>query len=379
MECAAKGSIIIISSSKCIGPATRRCGHCGAVAYCSVSHQIAHWSFHKEECERLEQHMRHVDALHDFPFTFSMESTIQICEKKMTRCSFLMKRDLHQVGMWNYECKCGASHSSNYSRIDNCWSLPSESCPCCEPLVPLSKRLNNWEDYYEWRCLPLYSPVSLLLHWPLTLYHVFQLTRSMPISEVHDKVHIHYLGPERELLQLSVFAELQTLFPGLEVNIELIGPAIPQFRDGEKIDLCSYCNCFGEGCSCKFESENASQVVLNGKPLGVTLKLHKGFYHDLYGDIVKDSFPHFIFAANAGVAVYSSWLPTIELIKEMDVPAVFTDYCEEAANLAASCISTVTGRPLTIPIQLNPFRQPMVVEDSALILPCYSNCFLFGM
>lgn len=30
-------------------------------------------------------------------------------------------------------------------------------------------------------------------------------------------------------------------------------------------------------------------------------------------------------------------------------------------------------------IQLNPFRQPMAVEDSALFLPCYSNCFLFGI
>lgn len=35
MECAGKGR-----GTRCIGPARRRCGRCGAVAYCSVSHQV---------------------------------------------------------------------------------------------------------------------------------------------------------------------------------------------------------------------------------------------------------------------------------------------------------------------------------------------------
>ncbi|KAM1521247.1 hypothetical protein ACFX15_011117 [Malus domestica] len=61
------------------------------------------------------------------------------------------------------------------------------------------------------------------------------------------------------------------------------------------------------------------------------------------------------------------------------LPAVFSDYCKEACHLGARCISSVTGHPLNIPIQLNPFRQPMAVEDSVLVLPCYSNCFLYGM
>lgn len=39
-----------------------------------------------------------------------------------------------------------------------------------------------------------------------------------------------------------------------------------------------------------------------------------------------------------------------DLLKELDVPTVFTDYCEEASNLAASCISTITGRPLAVPV-----------------------------
>ncbi|KAI4314264.1 hypothetical protein L6164_027191 [Bauhinia variegata] len=111
----------------------------------------------------------------------------------------------------------------------------------------------------------------------------------------------------------------------------------------------------------------------------VTSQLWRGFYHDRYRDIVQDSFPNMIIAPNAGIAAYSSWLPSIELMEKIKVPVIFTDYCEEACHLAASCINTVTGRSLTLPVQLNPFRQPMVVEHGVLLLPCYSNCFLFGM
>ncbi|KAJ8547812.1 hypothetical protein K7X08_021048 [Anisodus acutangulus] len=93
---------------------------------------------------------------------------------------------------------------------------------------------------------------------------------------------------------------------------------------------------------------------------------------------MKGSPPNLIIAPNAGIAAYRSWLQTIELIKEIKVPAFFSDYCEEACNLATSCISSVTGASLIIPIHLNPFRQPLAVEDSALFLACYSNCFIFG-
>ncbi|KAL5725306.1 hypothetical protein ACHQM5_008463 [Ranunculus cassubicifolius] len=329
MECAAQGSV----NTRCIGPATRQCNQCGAIAYCSQSHQISHWSVHKEECERLGQQMRSADALHDFPFTFSAEATTK---------------------------------SYDLCRMYNDWSLPNGSCPCYEPVNSISMPLTSWKDYYEWRCLPLFSPVALLLHWPLTLYHAVQFARSRLISSVSDKLHIHYLGPEKELHQLAVFAELQALFPGVDVYIEFIGPAIPKSRDGEMICMCSYSHCLEESCICKSEKRS-----------GVTLKLRRGFYHDVYRDITK--VPDLVFAANAGIAAYSTWSRTIELLKDMDVAAVFTDYCEEAAHLAASRISTVTGHPLSIPIQLNPFRQPMVVEESALFLPCYSNCFLFGM
>ncbi|XP_064995269.1 uncharacterized protein LOC135631483 isoform X1 [Musa acuminata AAA Group] len=380
-ECAARGS-----GTPCApGPPTRRCGLCGAVAYCSTAHQISHWTYHKKECTRLEEQMRHVDILSDFPFTFFIEDINQ----QESRCSFFTSKGLHQIGLWKSECSCGSlAVSMNELWLNDNWSLPSSLCPCAasatqlstEPKSQLSSCLSCWEDYYQWRCLPLDSPVALLLHWPLTVYHCFQLLAAQgSISEVKDELNIHYLGPEKELLQLGVFGELLALFSGVQIHMDLVGPAVPQFRDGKTVSLCKYLPCAEQDCICKSSCADSGARRLNGKCVTVHIKLHKGFYHDIRRNILKDSYPHLIIAPNAGVAAYSSWSPTIELIKEMGIPAIFTDFCEEAANLAADCISTVTSLPLRLPIQINPFRQPMVVEDSAIYVPCYSNCFLFGM
>ncbi|KAK7309530.1 hypothetical protein RJT34_06332 [Clitoria ternatea] len=375
MECAAKGS-----GTPCSGAAARLCARCEAVAYCSLSHQIAHWTHHKHECDRLQQQMKNLEFVNDFPFTFSREATFQVCAKQETRCSFLSKRGLHQLGMWMLECHCGASSSFDCLGLNRGWDLPSVLCPCCGPDSLVSEQLRSWRDYYMWRCIPLDSPVALLLHWPLTIYHAAQLVGVTTLNpEVSDKLHIHYLGPEKELLQLAVFGELLALFPGVNIHIELVGPAIPPQRDGEKIHIYKYPCCNEDGCECKLAGGNTILGKQTGVTSALTLQLWQGFYHDRYRDVIEDSFPHLVIAPNGGIAAYSSWLPSIELIAKIDVPAVFTDYCEEACHLAASCIETVSQRPLRLSVQLNPFRQPMAVEDSVLLLPCYSNCFLFGM
>ncbi|KAJ6313330.1 hypothetical protein OIU76_011100 [Salix suchowensis] len=384
MECAGKGR-----GTRCMGSARRRCGRCGAVAYCSVSHQMSHWNEHKEECERLEQQMKRADVLNDFPFTFSQEATAtsQVCEKQGSRCSFLSKRGIHQVGMWMHECCCTHSKESSSSLAsfdslrskDDGWNLSGDLCPCQDPISPISECVSSWLDYYEWRCIPLHSPVALLLHWPLTIYHAAHIAGVWSSTVETRKLCVHYLGPEKELLQLAAFGELLALFPGVQIHIEFIGPAIPRQRDGEKISLCSYAHCLDADCICNFSSENLSQIANTGKSTSVTLQLRSGFYHERYRELAEDLCPHLVISPNAGIAAYPSWLPTIELIKEINVPAIFSDYCEEACHLAACCIKSVTGRSLSHPIQLNPFRQPMMVEDSALLLPCYSNCFLFGI
>ncbi|GAA0156224.1 hypothetical protein LIER_13764 [Lithospermum erythrorhizon] len=376
MECAGKGS-----KSPCVGPPTRPCDRCKAVFYCSISHQVSHRSVHRRECERLKEQMKLVHLLNDFPFTYANETTIGICERRETRCSFLKKQGVHGKGMWRWECRCAASAMSyNSSTLIQGWDLTCPLCPCIDTPTPITEKLSCWKEYYEWRGIPLCSPVALLLHWPLTVYWMVQLTtsRSLTPSDANE-LCIHYLGPEREILQLAIFGELHALLPGVNIRIEFVGAAIPQDRDGEVIDLHNYAKCIDTVCPCKLTSRGVFPKASPGEAPRIRLRLHSGYYHDLYWDISKDSPPNLIVAPNAGVAAYMSWLPTIALIKEIQLPALFSDYCEEAAHMAVSCISRVTGNFPNIPIQLNPFRQPLALEDTALSLPCYSNCFVFGM
>jgi hypothetical protein len=121
--------------------------------------------------------MRRVDLLNDFPFTFTEEATIQVSQKHETRCSFFIKRGLHRVGMWMYECNCGALAFDSFN-IEG-WHLPSSSCPCRGPLSPITKQLCTWKDYFEWRKLPLDSPVALLLHWVITVFLMSNVISSM--------------------------------------------------------------------------------------------------------------------------------------------------------------------------------------------------------
>lgn len=144
----------------------------------------------------------------------------------------LVSMGLHRIGLWKSECSCGSSiASSKSSWMIDTWDLPTPLCPCCEPTSPVSTCLSSWEDYYHWRCLPFHSPAALLLHWPLTIYHCFQVSGiQSSISANTDILRIHYLGPEKEILQLGVFGELVALFPGVQLQLDFVGPAVPHLR-----------------------------------------------------------------------------------------------------------------------------------------------------
>ncbi|XP_057794384.1 uncharacterized protein LOC131010740 [Salvia miltiorrhiza] len=224
--------------------------------------------------------MKRADILNDFPFIFTREA-IQI---QGTRCSFSKRHGIHLSGMWICECSCVGVSASNFEllRLNSNSNLPSEAL------------------------------AALLLHWPLTIFRAIQLaTLESLLPEFSNELRIHYLGPERELLQLAVFGELQALFPGVNVYIDLFAPAIPQVRDGEKIDLYTYSQCNNMDCGCRSSAVSYRERIDTCHSSAITLRLHAGFYHHCCRELQQDCFPHIIIAANAGVAAYISWLPTI--------------------------------------------------------------------
>ena len=59
------------------------------------------------------------------------------------------------------------------------------------------------------------------------------------------------------------------------------------------------------------------------------------------------------------------------MIKEINVPAVFSDYCGEACHLAACCVKTTTEKLLSLPVQIYVFCyegwcQVIINKDNAM-------------
>ena len=369
MECA--GSHL---RGLCAGPATLRCGSCGAVRYCSRKHQKAHWGEHAPVCSRMAEQMQRAPVLYDFPFFFAHQTTCSLEADETTICLLLQSWGLHTESLWRAACDCfqpAVSPGATEELSD--WNLPASSCPCKAPEHSSAGHFQNWKEYYNWRGLPFHSPVALILHWPLSVYHAFWLSQLQTVkSDPRQILHIHYLGPHRELDQLPVFAELLALLPLVEIHIDFVGPAVPESRDGEGLVFSTFAGCADLDCTCKKRDS-----VLN---TSVTMTLWRGLYHDRHPELGKTP-PDLIFAANAGIAAFPSWHPSIELIESLNVPALFTDYCEEAAVLGVQTIQYVTQRNhpgLAFPVQVNPFRQPLSLSKKDLDLPTFSNAFIFG-
>lgn len=314
--------------------------------------------------------MQRAPELYDFPFSFAHQTTRLLEAEESTNCSLLESWGFHGAGLWKASCDC-FQIAEGASQANGDWNLPASSCPCRPPKDSPASALQSWEEFYNWRGLPFDSPVALILHWPLSLYHAICISQSQIRNP--KSLRVHYLGPERELAQLPAFVELLALFPGTALHIDFVGPAVPVFRDGESLEFSTFCRCSDVDCACK----NSDSVLSRGS---VTMSLWRGLYHDRHAELGAP--PDLIFAANAGLAAFSSWHPTLRLIESLNVPALFTDYCEEAAVMAVQTIQYLSlGRHsgLAIPVHVNPYRQPLSSSHSDLDLPTFSNGFIFRM
>lgn len=60
------------------------------------------------------------------------------------------------------------------------------------------------------------------------------------------------------------------------------------------------------------------------------------------------------------------------------IPVLFSDYCEEAAVKSQQMVQALLGQGFDLQALLNPFRQPAPSHHHGTRLPACSNCFLFG-
>jgi hypothetical protein len=75
------------------------------------------------------------------------------------------------------------------------------------PKVELGQ-IKDWQSWYTWRGLSMASPAALLMHYPLSVYHllvdVLQITKCRDITAERRALQIHYIGAEKELNRLPL-------------------------------------------------------------------------------------------------------------------------------------------------------------------------------
>ena len=76
--------------------------------------------------------------------------------------------------------------------------------------------------------------------------------------------------------------------------------------------------------------------------------------------------------------MYPSWTPTVQALSESRIPALFTDFCEEAAVRAEAMLASAQGSMQALSCTRNPFQSPVSCMGSDNRLPSFPNAFLLG-
>ena len=70
-------------------------------------------------------------------------------------------------------------------------------------------QIKDWQSWYTWRGLSMASPAALLMHYPLSVYHILvdilQIAKYRDISTECQALQIHYIGAEKELNHLPLY------------------------------------------------------------------------------------------------------------------------------------------------------------------------------
>lgn len=108
------------------------------------------------------------------------------------------------------------------------------------------------------------------------------------------------------------------------------------------------------------------------------------FYRSLYHEWIKESsgagaeMPDLVFAPNAGLEAFPSWIQTLEILSQPNAPlTMFTDYCEDAI-VRPFMLMKSWGAPVHHAF-INPFRKPVPQPSPSNLLPAFSNGFGFLM
>ena len=318
------------------------CSGCLAVCYCSQMCQVAD-AAHEADCAAFARHMTTDVRVRLVGVDEEEPSWVRVamdhrCE--MSWCELLERLGVHEDPAYGLLCGCTMPGPTP---VQVCEGVEAQELSADAP------PLTNWAAYYAARTLlPLTSPRALLLTWPLTVYLALSILGLTTCTE--REIVVHYLGPEKEVMMLPLFAELAVLCPALALRVEMIGPlgiALPP--------------------PMLFEGAHGGHV---------SVSVRRGLYHTL--DLPS---PDLAVAPNAGLSIegYADrWPPTLYHIQQRRIPFLFTDYSEQSVEKAIAFAERRCGLTPSIGVTLNPFRQPLrlpCVNGGSVGHPTLSNGF----
>ncbi|KAL5106205.1 hypothetical protein TcWFU_004943 [Taenia crassiceps] len=179
----------------------------------------------------------------------------------------------------------------------------------------VSVSLCDWAEFYTWLGISFSSPLALLLHWPLTIYHT--LNELLPTSG-------------GRMIQ-RILDKRSRLAPCIQV-ITMIGPNISPYANGKK-------------------------YLLSHR---MSASIWRGTYHQYVDDALLSGAyrsPDLVIGFNVGFVAYPTWKKTLEVLKIL-----------RSVGLHHG-IDTFDPRSTLALLTLNPFRSPILIRVEA-----YSNC-----
>ncbi|GBF98797.1 hypothetical protein Rsub_11379 [Raphidocelis subcapitata] len=393
-----------------------RCGGCGALAFCCDAHRRRHCAprgrHAPEDCARMASQLARGAALLAPPFAWCKKAPQQLCR-------MLAALGCHDAPAWSAACPLhgpaarpdaapwlpapgappAASARGDWERA---WHVPADGggAPAWRhrwgAAQPGAAAVASWAAHYAAAGLSPASPAALLLHAPLTLWHVLARVlpaHGRPLPPVNSQLEVFYLGARGELSFLPCFLETALLLPpGTRLSVHMIGPDVPPALDGRAV----------------------TWAELPGGRLtrGLTVALWHGSFHSVQAAwarrraaggegarAIPAGAPHLVFAPNAGLPAFESWRPTLQLLAAGGrargddegggggagaPPFVATDYCEEAAHqsqLLLQALLPPSGAPpgaAPLAAAVNPFRCPVPAGGHGTPLPACGNALLFG-
>lgn len=397
------------------------CSGCNSILFCNVQHMKYYRSTQHSEtdCSRMRRHMsRHAKWQDDTPFPWFPK------QARVDRCTLLKELKIHGKSAWKRECRClegvqfgsrapylsellEGKSSASVSRLQlgdmlqDWWGNPSVA-DLFQSLMnnPLAsdydlRGIMDWKTYCDARQLPLVSPLPLLLDAPLTVFWAIQkymTDMKDTATTLPDTMRILLMGPEKEMDQWPLFAELGSLLPNTALQIDMVGPEVPSRLDGKAVTIC-----------------HTSHACTKGY---VKMTFFKGTFQENMRRLtdLDVSPPQILIGQNAGLGAYPSWMPDLHCVRQFmmhkNAPKVmlFTDYIEESTEISRRNLFILFG-PITkgcpdlqqsqkdfvgyqLPFEqdissrisltstlLNPFRKPINEKNTSLESPMAPNAF----